>query len=293
MSRKKRHEHVSHERWLISYADFITLLFALFVVLFATSQSDHKKVQEVEFSIRTAFQSMGIFPAMSKDPNLGAVAEAPAADTVIMGDDLDVSPKVMADLKKMEQRVERLLASQIVHGTVSVRIGRDGLIISLREAGFFESASAIPIASSLPALNAIGKAIAATPYNVRIEGHTDNVPIHTEKFVSNWELSTARATALTRFFIEKDHIAPNRLAASGYAEYHPVASNSTVQGRGRNRRVDIIVLPPRRLAPGQIAIADSKPASAAPLNSSQNEIPKLLSKATNLAFSMQTRDSSR
>ncbi|MGC1781847.1 MAG: flagellar motor protein MotB [Acidobacteriaceae bacterium] len=277
MSRKKKQEHVNHERWLISYADFITLLFALFVVLFATSQSDHKKVQEVEASIHTAFQSMGIFPAVSKDPNLGAVTGTPATETVIMGDDLNVSPKVMADLKKMEQRMEHLLASQIARGTVSVRIGRDGLIISLREAGFFESASAIPIATSLPTLNAIGKAIAVTPYNVRIEGHTDNVPIHTKKFASNWELSTARATVLTRLFIENDHIPPNRLAASGYAEYHPVATNSTAQGRSRNRRVDIIVLPTRQFVrPGQIADSDG------------NQMQRFLSKASSTAFANRT-----
>lgn len=245
MSRKKKHEHTNHERWLVSYADFITLLFAFFVVMFATSQSDRKKVQEAEFSIRTAFQTMGIFPEMSKTPNLGAVAGAPAPTpaSIVMGDDLEASPKVMADLKKMEERMEHLLATQIAHGTVSVRIGRDGLIISLREAGFFESASAIPKVSSMPTLNAIGAAIASTNYRVRIEGHTDNVPIHNAQYPSNWELSTMRATVLTRLFIEQDHVAANRLAAAGYADYHPVASNSTPQGRSRNRRVDIIVLP--------------------------------------------------
>lgn len=270
MSRKRKHEHVSHERWLISYADFITLLFALFVVLFATSQSDRAKVKEVEFSIRTAFQSMGIFPAASKDPNLGNVAGT--AEAVMMGDDLDIPPKALADLKKMQRRMNQLLAPEIAHGTVSVRIGRDGLIISLREAGFFESASATPKPASLSTLNAIGNALAATPYNIRVEGHTDNVPIHNDQFPSNWELSTARAVVLTRLFIEKDRIGASRLAAAGYAEYHPVASNATEQGRSRNRRVDIIILPKRSLT--QTASANQDEAA-----------PKFLSKAASAAFS--------
>jgi len=243
MSRKKKHDHVNHERWLVSYADFITLLFAFFVVMFATSQSDRKKVQQVEYSIRTAFESMGIFPAVSKDPNLGSIAGSPLNTTVVMGDDLEASPKVMEDLYKIKQQMEHLLAAQIAHHTVAIRIGRDGLIISLREVGFFESGSATPKPQSLSTVHAIAEAIAKTPYNVRIEGHTDNVPIHNDLFASNWELSTARATMLTKLFIESDHLPANRLAAAGYAEYHPVASNSTMDGRSRNRRVDIIILP--------------------------------------------------
>ncbi|MES2220966.1 MAG: OmpA family protein, partial [Acidobacteriota bacterium] len=112
--------------------------------------------------------------------------------------------------------------------------------------GFFQSGSALPIASSLPALNTIGRAIATTPYDVRIEGHTDDVPIHNAQYADNWELSTARATTLTRLFLEEDNILPERLSAAGYAQYHPVATNLTADGRGRNRRVDIIVLPTRQ-----------------------------------------------
>lgn len=248
MSRHKKHEHVNHERWLVSYADFITLLFAFFVVLYATSQTDQKKMREAEFSIRAAFQTMGIFPVSSKDPNLGAIAGAAASavappDVSSSGDMDHATEKNMVDLKRMQHKMEMLLAPQITHGTVAVRIGREGLVISLMEAGFFESASATPKPACLATLNSIGSALASTGYSLRIEGHTDDVPIHNDQFASNWELSTARATVLTRMFIEQDHIAPDRLSASGYAEYHPVASNQTEQGRSRNRRVDIIVLP--------------------------------------------------
>jgi chemotaxis protein MotB len=149
----------------------------------------------------------------------------------------------MQDLHNLEHRMKGALAPQIANRTVAITLGRGGLLISLSSAGFFQSGSAVPITSSLPALNKIGQAIATTPYDVRIEGHTDNVPIHNAEFSDNWELSTARATVLTRLFIEEAKILPNRLAAAGYAQFHPVASNVTAAGRSRNRRVDIIVLP--------------------------------------------------
>ena len=243
MSRKKKHEHVNHERWLVSYADFITLLFAFFVVLFASSQSDKQKVQQVEKSIHSAFDTMGIFPAMSTTPNLASVAAGPAPAIGTTDNDLDLSAKQLADLNRMKQRMERLLAVQIAQHTVAISMGRDGLIISLREAGFFESGSADPIPASMNTLYAIARALAETAYDIRIEGNTDNIPIHNDRFDSNWELSTARATVLARIFIVNTHIAPMRISAAGYAEFHPVASNATDAGRSRNRRVDIIVLP--------------------------------------------------
>jgi len=146
------------------------------------------------------------------------------------------------DLEKIKDRLSGMLSNQIADHTVSMKIGRDGLVISLREAGFYDSGAAVVHPSSLPILNKIATALAGTPYDIRIEGHTDNIPIHTEQFDSNWELSTTRATRLTRIFVA-DNFAPYRMSASGYAEFHPVAPNDTPEGRAQNRRVDIIVLP--------------------------------------------------
>lgn len=244
MSRKRKPGHVNHERWMVSYADFVTLLFAFFVVMFASSRQDHRKTQQAEVSIRTAFRTMGVFPSAGKQTGLSSVV-VPPADAVPSQGDLDSMAMAMQDLRDLEYRMHEALAPQIANGTVSISLGRGGLLISLSSAGFFQSGSAAPIASSLPALNKIGQAIATTPYDVRIEGHTDNLPIHNAEYSDNWELSTARATVLTRLFIEEDHIVPTRLSAAGYAQYHPVASNLTAAGRSRNRRVDIIVLPTR------------------------------------------------
>jgi chemotaxis protein MotB len=247
--RRRQKTHVSHERWLVSYADFITLMFAFFVVLFATSQADKKKEAEVSQAIDQAFQTLGLFAPAKIDAQSKAIAasdDKDAADVnIMMGEELAAPPGVKEDLARLERELHGKLSNQIAEHVVALHIGRDGLVISLREAGFYNSGSAAPHTASLQSLDAIAATLKTSPYDIRIEGHTDNVPIHTDQFDSNWELSTARATRLTRFFIERHGFRAERLSASGYAEFHPVASNDTPEGRSENRRVDIIVLPHR------------------------------------------------
>lgn len=248
MRRRRRSKpHLNHERWLVSYADFITLMFALFVVLFATSQADKAKQAEVSHAIDQAFRTLGLFETAKVDAHSQAVAISPdnavAPVNIVLGNELTVSPAVKQDLNRLEHELQGKLSNQIAQHVVALHIGRDGLVISLREAGFYDSGSAVPHPSSMKSLDEIARILKASPYDIRIEGHTDNVPIHTKQFDSNWELSTARATWLARLLIERDHFRPARLSASGYAEYHPVASNATPEGRSENRRVDIIVLP--------------------------------------------------
>lgn len=240
-------EHVHRDRWLVSYADFITLMFAFFVVLYASSQTDQVRQKQIAHSIASAFQAMGLFPSsIPSSQNSGVLAEsqdAAAPVNVILGDDLSASPQVQQDLARLRAQLTGMLSNQVAEHVVALRLGRDGLTISLREAGFYDSGSAVPHASSQATLDKIAATLAAEPYDLRIEGHTDNVPIHTVQFASNWELSTARATEMTKILIVEHGIAPGRLSAAGYAQYHPVASNETAEGRGENRRVDIIVLP--------------------------------------------------
>jgi chemotaxis protein MotB len=248
MRRRKDKHHSNHERWLISYADFITLLFAFFVVMYATSKADQQKQAQAAASINSAFRSLGFFqsavPAKAIQPSGAASEDAPAIPmNVVMGDEMLASPEVQQDFERIKRNLEGLLSNQIAKHVVALRIGREGLIISLREAGFYESGAAAPQAASIATLGEIAEALRATPYDVRIEGHTDNIPIHTEQFDSNWELSTARATRLARIFIVGHQFAPVRLSASGYAEYHPATTNASAEGRAQNRRVDIIVLP--------------------------------------------------
>jgi chemotaxis protein MotB len=239
---------VTHDRWLVSYADFITLLFAFFVVLFASAKADQKKQMEVAQAIDAAFKSLGIFPDATRKPakNLSVSSGAePAAIpmNIVMGEDVLSPAKVKDDLETLRRDLEQRLSNQVAQHTVSIQMGRDGLVISLREAGFFDSGSAAPRTETLATLRQIAASLCRTPYDLRVEGHTDNIPIHTASFDSNWELSSARATRIARLFLDLHTIAPDRLSAAGYAEFHPVASNSTADGRATNRRVDLVVLP--------------------------------------------------
>jgi chemotaxis protein MotB len=273
MSRKKQKHHSNHERWLISYADFITLLFAFFVVLYATSKADQKKQAQVAAAINSAFQALGLFQSVDKTKGAQVTKDAASAladaqspeaslQNVNLQDQLIASPAVQQDFERMKRRLEGVLSKQLAEHVVALHIGQDGLVITLREAGFYDSGSAVPHPDSIKTLNEITEILRATPYDIRIEGHTDNVPIHTQQFDSNWELSTARATYMTKLFIINRHFAPLRLSASGYAEFHPTTSNATVDGRALNRRVDIIVLPKVTPQPApSMDMSRAKPAS--------------------------------
>ena len=248
MSRQKRKNHLSNDRWLVSYADFITLLFAFFVVLYASSKADQKKQVEASHSIESAFRSLGIFADTRRKPE-GPTAEPEGIDkpvipmNIVMGEDVLAPAKVKDDLEKIHRDLQQKLSNQIAQHTVSIQMGRDGLVISLREAGFFNSGSANPHPETLVTLRQVAASLSKTPYDLRIEGHTDNIPIRTAEFDSNWELSTARATHIARILLGLNAIPADRLSAAGYAEFHPVASNETPEGRAENRRVDLVILP--------------------------------------------------
>ena len=243
---------VTHERWLVSYADFITLLFAFFVVLFASAKADQKKQVQVAQAIDAAFKSLGIFPDATRSPkkDLSAASGTEAAAipmNVVMGEDVLSPAKVKDDLENLRRDLEQRLSNQVAQHTVAIQMGRDGLVISLREAGFFDSGSAVPKTETVKTLREIGVSLGRTPYDLRVEGHTDNVPIHSTSFDSNWELSSARATRIARLILDLNVIAPDRISAAGYSEFHPVASNATEEGRATNRRVDLVILPRSRI----------------------------------------------
>ena len=243
---------VSHDRWLVSYADFITLLFGFFVVLYAFAKADQKKQMQVSASINSAFRSLGIFPEASRHPASGSAAasstdEAVMPMNIVMGEDVLAPARVKSDLDQVRRELEQTLSNQVATHTVSIQMGHDGLVISLREAGFFPSGSAAPKPETLATLRQIALSLSHTPYDLRIEGHTDNIPIHNSEFDSNWELSTARATRIARLVLALNIMPANRLSAAGYAEFHPVASNDSATGRSENRRVDLIILPRNKI----------------------------------------------
>jgi chemotaxis protein MotB len=255
--RKRSRSHTNHERWLVSYADFITLLFAFFVVLYASSQVDKRKVGKLAMAIQVAFQELGVFPASTTQIPLDLEEPMPfstvqAIQNVKHNAELQriaSSPQDSlagnsqdTDIATLQAELQDALRNEIALREVAIHRQSDGLVISLREFGFFDSGSATIKPESLSALNRIASVLAIRVYKLRIEGHTDNIPIHTSQIASNWELSTDRASAIVRTLIVDHHFPPDRLSAAGYAEYHPIASNLTPQGRAQNRRVDIVVL---------------------------------------------------
>jgi chemotaxis protein MotB len=266
MAKKKHPEHVNHERWLVSYADFITLLFAFFVVLFASGQSDKAKQKQVSAAITEAFSQMAIFDPHSKSPPItnttGAGANSQPSPVQLPMDaagsgDLQHQPEALlsnADRPQpitpaeLQQRVAALIQKQIAAGSLksgdlTIRNTPEGLILSLQEGGFFDSGSATIRPSAQSTIRAIAASLPPTP--IRIEGHTDNIPISSALYASNWELSSARASAITRFLLDHSTADPAQFSVAGYAEFHPVASNLTAEGRARNRRVDIVFLQPQ------------------------------------------------
>jgi chemotaxis protein MotB len=218
-------------------------LFAFFVVLFASSQSDKKKQMEVAAAMQTAFTPLGSFEAHSKTPPL---ERAPSASTVTQPAALAMPFPQSGQLEREEQMkasLERLVqraGGRLPAGSVTMKLTPEGLVISLHEIGFFASGSAEVRTESAPVLASLAATLPDAP--LRVEGHTDNVPIHTARFTSNWELSTARASAIARLLLERGSMRPANVSAAGYAEFHPVVSNATEEGRGQNRRVDIILL---------------------------------------------------
>lgn len=242
MARRKRPpEHENHERWLVSYADFITLLFAFFVVMFASSQSDKSKATMVSESVRRALDegrvAAMITGILGGAPRAGA-KETPAAEPP----DKSAAAQAMGDLLPSLKVLSRELEREIKQGQMVVELTPRGLVITLRQAAFFPSGEDTIDPKTYGSLEKVAEAIKKLPNPVRLEGHTDSLPIHNGRFRSNWELSSARAIAMLELFTRRFGISEGRLAVAGYADTIPTDSNDNETGRRHNRRVEIVVL---------------------------------------------------
>jgi chemotaxis protein MotB len=239
VKRKRSVPHAHNDRWLVSYADFITLLFALFVVLYSAAIVDQKKMSQVSASIQAAFEQPGFLPPPAPEPVpvVANTASSRAAPVDHLGSDQNHE-----DLAALRRELEDALAPEIARGEVVIHVGADGLVVSLREFGFFDSGSAGIKAHSQAAFSRMAALLVRRNCRIRIEGHTDNLPIHNSQYSSNWELSTARATEMVQLLVTEYAMPPDLLSAAGYAEFHPAASNGSENGRAQNRRVDVVIL---------------------------------------------------
>lgn len=209
----------SHDRWLVSYADFVTLLFAVFVVLFTSANAGKGRAKEISAAVVEALAN-GSFHPGRKSP----------------------STVKTADLERSLQVLTSQLQKEVAEHRVEIHMDPRGLVISLSQAAFFGSGQAIMNSSNYSTTDKIGAVLAALPNQVRLEGHTDAVPIRNSRYSSNWELSAARSIAVLQLFADRNSISMGRLSIAGFADTEPLVSNDSEEGRSRNRRVDVVIL---------------------------------------------------
>jgi chemotaxis protein MotB len=241
MARRKRpEEHDNHERWLVSYADFITLLFAFFVVMYALSTVNEGKYRILSDSMASAFRNMPInassdrpvvvMPPIPLVPKTGAPSKTP-----------DVARQAQREkMRNVAKDILKVMAPLIEQGKVRVLETSRGVTIEINDSVLFSPGQALLQPALSKAMRAIAEVLAPTDFPITIEGHTDNVPINTAQFPSNWELSAVRATTVLRLFADAG-VSGGRLTAIGYADTRPVESNAQAEGRARNRRVTILI----------------------------------------------------
>src|SRR5579863_2714526 len=250
MPRPKHAEHENHERWLVSYADFITLLFAFFVVMFASSQTDKARAKQVSQAVEKALDngtSISVPAAIAKVLG-GTVDDKGQGNAMMRGPGgaqhavKDAPPDSVIELMPSLERLNKELAKEIEDGKLEIRMEPRGLVISLRDSAFFSSGTDVMDQSNLPTMRKLAELIATLPNMIQLEGHTDSIPIHNARFKSNWELSCARAIAVLETFCGTFQLSRSRFSVVGRADTVPIDSNETADGRARNRRVDVVIL---------------------------------------------------
>lgn len=241
-SKRQRHAeaHHSDERWLITYADMITLLMVFFIVLYSMANTDLKKFAQVAESMRVAFNVVGF------GSNTGAVLGDSAGGRA-SGRAAPIFPELSPQQRDFVAVSSELTAFAVETGStgdISVNMNMEGVIISLSEGLVFEPGSAELRPESMAVLSEIARILRTIDNSVRIVGHTDNVPTNSPLYPSNWELSVARAVAIVRYLVEEEGIGPERLLPAGQAEFKPLVPNNSRAGRATNRRAEIVIIYP-------------------------------------------------
>ncbi len=249
MARKKKHEeHENHERWLVSYADFITLLFAFFVVMYAISSVNEGKYKVLSMSIVEAFKntptSEKVIYIQAPMPQAAVENGKPIPQIVPMQKPAPVDTEKQIrreNMKSVANDLLKVMEPLVKGGQVKVTESNRGISVEINASLLFETAKADLNPASREVLNAVAKVIATDTHQIQVEGYTDNLPIKSPVFPSNWELSTARASSVIRLFAENG-VAGDRMVAIGYADNRAVDSNDSPDGRSRNRRVTVMIL---------------------------------------------------
>ncbi|MBI3903651.1 MAG: flagellar motor protein MotD [Nitrosomonadales bacterium] len=241
--RSKRPEHDNHERWLISYADFITLLFSFFVVMYAISSLNEGKYKVLSASLASVFgetatpQSNSPVSLSEQDRLMKSLVDRRNAKQG------ERARKQQEYMRSVANNLNQVLASQVSSGQVSVTQSNRGVVLDINASALFNQGEAELQSESVKTMSEVARILGQGDQAIEVEGHTDDVPIKNPRFPSNWELSSARASSVVRLFIEHG-VAADRLTAVGSAANRPIASNDTLVGRARNRRVTVTILSP-------------------------------------------------
>ena len=234
-------------RWVISYADFVTMLLALFMIMFATSQMGATKVKDVNKSIQKVFASQAMIEqksdnveeANSENTKKQETVKSDSAIFENTGTTILEGGNGILDTKSVMEQIKKDID---VNTAVKILKSDRGVVIRLNDTMLFDQGSAIIKTEAIEDLKKIAASLEKFQNPIVIEGHTDSMPIRSERYPSNWELSTARATNIIKYLIVQYKFPPSRLSAVGYGEYMPIEANDTPLGRAKNRRVDIVVL---------------------------------------------------
>lgn len=216
------------ERWLLTYADLITLLLAFFIVMYSMSQIDAKKFGHVAEALQGVLR--------------GRDAIVPKRSIVDRSDWEGGGPLKIGNLRLIQSRLQQAIAEAHLEDKITPIIDERGLVVHVTESALFDEAQADLKQEATPTLNLVAASLKGLAEIIRIEGHTDSRPINTPRFPSNWELSTARAATVVRFFIREHDWGPGQISALGYGEFRPLKPNDTPENMAQNRRVDIVVL---------------------------------------------------
>jgi chemotaxis protein MotB len=243
--KNKRHEHHEEhidETWLIPYADLLTLLLALFIILFASSQIDSKKYESIMKGLNSGFNGgTGMFEVSNVVP----LSVSPNIDKKKADEQKTQENTTQQDqqLKALQEKLEGYIKENGLSTQLETKLNEDMLKITIRDNALFQSGSADIKADSQLLAQSISEMLSGyKEYNVEVAGFTDNRPINTREFQSNWDLSAKRSLNFMKFLILNDQIDPSRYRSIGYGEYQPIDTNDTVDGRAKNRRVEVNIL---------------------------------------------------
>jgi chemotaxis protein MotB len=244
MARRRRFESENHERWLISYSDFITLLFAFFTVMYATSQADVEKAAKFEKSFKKAmgmFQTSGNNTGVMSDPIPSHIKDgSPIEIPIKLFNDPHASRKELKDA--LWQLIDtKMTEQQVKDSGLEIRDDEEGVRITLTSSKLFPEGSAKIIPEALKRLDAVGEILKLANRRLIVEGHTDNEIIASDNYPSNWELAAARASTIVRYLIKRHQVSSDLLSVASYADQRPLAPNDSEENRSKNRRIEILI----------------------------------------------------